>query len=591
MYGVRFADDGRRDAHRQRLTVTPAPPPMQTGGDDAAPEPIELYIRDAHDPRLLWVPCAYGYQTFGPAPFGGDVLEPDRIDAPFRGTLATATKQRDVFRSIVARHRESGAAGNGCVAVLPCGFGKTVLALACVAELRWRTLVVVPNTILLDQWAERAATFTPGASVRIVQGALRNQRARAWSIEAPAQTVLQTPRVRTIRYHGVEATHKVRVRALRLLRVETDTRGATVERWGELGFTVRRAAEAEAAVGTVVVRVTEEVKPDFEWSEEGGRTWVWFPKPRSLSAHRLGSLDATPAPMMPRAAVPPHLAALEPAVDIAATTVHTLAAGAFGTRAAAAFGLVVADEVHSMCTRTFLDMFTRIPARFTLALTATPERRDGTHSAYPLTIGPTVARVARSYDCVAVHRVPFVGVSTREIRLWNGELNLAAMITALGQDAERDAVVATIVRRLYDSGRTILCLGDRVDHLKALCDRFRADDAGVMVGSTPAAERRAISARRLVFATYPLVKQGYDKPELDTLVMVTPITALEQPVGRILRTHPAKRSPLVVDIEDQCSIFLGEGRKRKRFYDANGYQCTAYASTMQADEVARRIAQ
>jgi superfamily II DNA or RNA helicase len=272
------------------------------------------------------------------------------------------------------------------------------------------------------------------------------------------------------------------------------------------------------------------------------------------------------------------------------TTVHTLAAGSLGPRAASALGLLVADEVHSMCTRTFLGMFARVPARFTLALTATPERRDGTHRAYALAVGPTVARVERAYERVDVHCVPYAGRSTREIRLWNGELNLAAMITELGRDRDRDRLLVALIRRLYASGRTVLCLGDRVDHLRALHRHFADADAGVMVGSTPAAERQAVSARRLVFATYPLVKQGYDKPELDTLVMITPITALEQPVGRILRTHPAKQLPLVVDVEDQVSIFLGEGRKRRRFYAANGYRCTTYASGGDPDELSRRIA-
>jgi len=76
-------------------------------------------------------------------------------------------------------------------------------------------------------------------------------------------------------------------------------------------------------------------------------------------------------------------------------------------------------------------------------------------------------------------------------------------------------------------------------------------------------------------ATYPMCRQGFDKPRLDTLVMATPVTALEQIVGRILRVHPDKQAPLVVDVVDPYSLFAGEARKRARQYAGWGYRTAA----------------
>ena len=97
-------------------------------------------------------------------------------------------------------------------------------------------------------------------------------------------------------------------------------------------------------------------------------------------------------------------------------------------------------------------------------------------------------------------------------------------------------------------------------------------DSGLLVGPTPMAERAAQSARPVLCATYPMCKQGFDMPELDTLVMATPVTSLEQIVGRILRAHPRKQQPLVVDVVDPFSIFAGEARKRRRYYDEERYE-------------------
>jgi superfamily II DNA or RNA helicase len=54
--------------------------------------------------------------------------------------------------------------------VLPCGFGKTVIALWLAAQLGRKTLVVVHKEFLLEQWRERIATFVPDARIGILQG-------------------------------------------------------------------------------------------------------------------------------------------------------------------------------------------------------------------------------------------------------------------------------------------------------------------------------------------------------------------------------------------------------------------------------------
>lgn len=56
-----------------------------------------------------------------------------------------------------------------CILTLPCGYGKTVVALAIAASLKRRTLVVVHKENLLEQWAERIKQFLPSARVGVIQ--------------------------------------------------------------------------------------------------------------------------------------------------------------------------------------------------------------------------------------------------------------------------------------------------------------------------------------------------------------------------------------------------------------------------------------
>ena len=64
---------------------------------------------------------------------------------------------------------------------------------------------------------------------------------------------------------------------------------------------------------------------------------------------------------------------------------------------------------------------------------------------------------------------------------------------------------------------------------------------------------------------YKKLGEGFDVPELDTLVLATPKSDVEQAVGRILR-QKNKNEPIVIDIVDSFSIFKGQYYKRRKFY-------------------------
>ena len=110
-------------------------------------------------PKKFYLPRFYGEAKFGRAEVK---LPPGQgIDVPFSGAVRDA--QRPAIDAFLA-------AGNGLLE-LPCGFGKTILSLYIIAQLRLKTLIIVHKEFLLEQWVERIAEFLPTARVGRIQGA------------------------------------------------------------------------------------------------------------------------------------------------------------------------------------------------------------------------------------------------------------------------------------------------------------------------------------------------------------------------------------------------------------------------------------
>jgi len=76
--------------------------------------------------------------------------------------------------------------------------------------------------------------------------------------------------------------------------------------------------------------------------------------------------------------------------------------------------------------------------------------------------------------------------------------------------------------------------------------------------------------KRIIIATYQIASEGYDNKELDTLVLATPKSNIEQAIGRILRQENLNE-PEVIDIVDAWSVFNNLFFSRMKFYKKKKY--------------------
>ena len=110
-----------------------------------------------------YLPRYYGLKHYGKAE--ENRLPPgDAINLTFAGDL------RDYQLHIVDVYKKSAASVGGGLLEIPCGRGKTVIALKIISELKKKTLVIVHKGFLLNQWIERIGQFLPSARVGRIQG-------------------------------------------------------------------------------------------------------------------------------------------------------------------------------------------------------------------------------------------------------------------------------------------------------------------------------------------------------------------------------------------------------------------------------------
>ena len=269
---------------------------------------------------------------------------------------------------------------------------------------------------------------------------------------------------------------------------------------------------------------------------------------------------------------------VESDADVVIFMIHSVVSGRYGSDVFAGLGLVVVDEAHHLCARTFSKSMTLFPGRYRLGLTATPDRRDGLGFALHYFLGPTVFKVTRAYADVDVRVVRYGAGNHREIFI-SGRPAFTQMVTRLVKDAKRTELIVDEIVALADAGRRIIVMSDRLHHLDVLMRLVQEQrslvSCGKYVGETTKRGKRkrgkVQEEARVIFSTYRMGEEGLDIASLDALVLATPKRAVEQTVGRIMRAHPDKKKPLVVDILDPFSIFWGMHNARRRFYTESGF--------------------
>ena len=75
----------------------------------------------------------------------------------------------------------------------------------------------------------------------------------------------------------------------------------------------------------------------------------------------------------------------------------------------------------------------------------------------------------------------------------------------------------------------------------------------------------------VIFGTFDMAQEALDIPNLNTIFLTTPRSNVIQAVGRILRCVNYEISPEIYDIVDQLKTFIKKGEQRENYYKSAGY--------------------
>jgi len=398
----------------------------------------------------LFIPHYYGVEQFGP-PAEYKLHEGVTIDLPFCGTLR---ENQSMVVNCYLTSLQGKCAGGGLLE-LPCAYGKTVLSLNIISQLKKKTLIIVHKEFLMNQWMERIAQFLPQARVGKIQGTV----------------------------------------------VDID--------------------DKDIVLGML----------------------------QSLSMK-----------------------------DYPIGTFHS-------------FGLLVADEVHHISSCVFSQVLFKVVTKYTLGLSATMNRKDGTTHVIKMFLGDIVYKGKRDESREVIVRAIRYHVNDDEFNEvktdFRGKPMYSTMITKLCEYNDRTEFILKIMGDMLheNPAQQIIVLAHNKNLLKYIHDAVehrQMATVGYYVGGMKEAALKASEQKTVVVATYAMASEALDIKTLTTLIMATPKTDIEQSVGRILREKHSH--PVVVDIIDEHGIFQNQWNKRKAFYKKENYKIiTNMKATYQPD--------
>ena len=267
--------------------------------------------------------------------------------------------------------------------------------------------------------------------------------------------------------------------------------------------------------------------------------------------------------------------------DIVIASLQTICSRDYETSLFSSFGFVIIDECHHIGAKVFSRALNKINFRYTLGLSATVKRKDGLSKVFKWFIGDILFKVL-SKETKVTTEVDIRKFKSdnenykRECLILTGKPNIARMITNICECVERNEYVAAVVNTIMkeEPTRNIILLSERRQHLIDLSEYFEQDVYGFYVGGMKNVELEVSKTKRLILGTFNMVSEGFDLPKLDTLILATSKSDIEQSVGRIQRKHEytsADNTPRVVDIVDSFSLFARQATKRMAFYKKQKY--------------------
>jgi superfamily II DNA or RNA helicase len=244
------------------------------------------------------------------------------------------------------------------------------------------------------------------------------------------------------------------------------------------------------------------------------------------------------------------------------------------------FGFTIIDEVHHISSEVFSCALFKLVTKYMIGLSATMNRKDGTTKIFKMFLGNIIYKQERSKDDNVIVRGITFKTSDEEfnnIELdFRGQIAASKMLSKICTYNRRSDFIINVLKDMIieNPKQQIMMIASYKNILSYMFDAINYHNicsVGYYVGGMKEASLKNSESKQVVLATYSMASEGLDIKSLSTLIMITPMTNIEQTVGRILR-QKHDFQPIVVDIIDCHDNFQRQWNKRKQFYKSQNYK-------------------
>ncbi len=237
-------------------------------------------------------------------------------------------------------------------------------------------------------------------------------------------------------------------------------------------------------------------------------------------------------------------------------------------------GVFVSDECHTTSgAPSFSDCSIFVPAVRTYGLSATPKRSDGNLDIIEYHLGKIVASDDREgvMDARVTVIVMDYEIDTNKRHrylYWGGNFQRARYLNLVKKSDQFQACIKLLLSKVVKEERHAICVAERIALIDQLHKELKTDDKSKFYKQEPLEKLHS----KMTFSTPGKIRDGIDAPWKDCLIMTSPISNIEQMTGRVVRIHPDKKTPIIIDMVDAgCGRIRATFFTRKRFYENKGW--------------------
>ena len=268
--------------------------------------------------------------------------------------------------------------------------------------------------------------------------------------------------------------------------------------------------------------------------------------------------------------------------DIVLSMVQSLSMKEYPKNIFYQFGLAIFDECHHLGAEVFCKCMPKVAAPIMFGLSATPKRKDGLTKVFEWYIGDIAYKSKEKLnDTVQVNIIKYKNTDVnynKELLTYQRKPCCPKMINNICNFNPRNDILLKYLIECFHEGRNILVLSDRRNHLDIIHNKLKEKsiDSGYYVGGMKPSELKVSETKSIILGTYSMASEGMDIPKLNTILLSSPKSDIVQSVGRILREKPEVRKfiPLIIDINDDFSMFTNQSIKRIKYYEKQNYDIT-----------------